>query len=96
MENSRVEKYKEYRTKLISDGDKVFEPSKKVNSDPLQTTSTLPGGAVSHEIEKAELEDKEFLQLEKKRMIIKYSLFGTFLILVTIAIVIFAIYAFGK
>ena len=34
---TRVDKYKDYRTKLISDGDKVFDNSRRFKSESFKT-----------------------------------------------------------
>ncbi len=91
---SRVDKYQEYRTKLISDGDKIFDKTRKVRSETLTTTSALPVEEVTNALERAEREDEELLKLEKKKTILKFTFLGVFLSLLTIAIIIFAIYAF--
>ena len=91
---TRVDKYKDYRTKLISDGDKVFDNSRRFKSETFTTTSALPVEEVTNALERAEREDEEIIKIEKRKTILKFTFLGIFLLLLTIAIIIFAIYAF--
>ena len=43
MNNTRVEKYKGYRAKLISEGDPVYQNAKDgIQTNSFMTSSTLP------------------------------------------------------
>ena len=95
MEETRVEKYKDYRNQLIREGAPTSSGS-RINdsfSDTLNT-QTLPMNEVYDTLDKREQEEESLIALEKRKMILKYGLWGVTLLLVAIGIVIFAIFAF--
>lgn len=99
MEETRVNKYKEYRSQLIRDGAPKLTDN-RISSDSslgdTLNTQPLPINEVYDQIAEEEREQEAMLVLEKKKMILKYTFLGIFLLLLTAAIVIFAIFAFRK
>lgn len=98
MENTRVEKYKKYRSSLISDGSPTLtdnttsqEHAKLVDT---LNTSTIPINEVYQSLEKDDKEAESLYQLELKKTKIKTILISVSLGLVAIALILFAIYAF--
>ncbi|MBR0294778.1 MAG: hypothetical protein IJQ67_02585 [Bacilli bacterium] len=100
MEETRVEKYKAYRSELISEGTPKLTPDRisEIDSSLLDTlnTKTIPIAEVYGTIAKQEQEQESLVKLEKQKMILKYTFLGIFLLLLAIGIVIFAIFAFKK
>ena len=99
MEETRVNKYKEYRAQLIREGAPELTANRISNDSSLSdtlNTQTLPMNEVYDTINKDEQEQEGLVLLEKKRMILRYTFLGIFLFLLTVAIVIFAIFAFKK
>ena len=99
MEETRVNKYKEYRSQLIREGAPKLTANRISDDSSLSdtlNTQTLPINEVYDTINEDEREEEGLLKLEKKKMILKYSFLGVFLLLLTIGIVIFAIFAFKK
>ena len=99
MEETRVNKYKEYRSQLIREGAPKLTNNRISNDSSLDdtlNTQTLPINEVYDTIAKDEQEQEGLLLLEKKKMILKYTFLGIFLFLLTVGIVIFAIFAFKK
>ena len=100
MEETRVSKYKEYRSKLIREGAPMMNLD-QINgkdsslSDTLNTL-TLPIDEVYETISKQDEEQEDLVKLERKKFIFKYTFLGIFLFLLTVAIVLFAIFAFKK
>ena len=99
MEETRVNKYKEYRSQLIREGAPKLTANRISDDSSLSdtlNTQTLPISEVYDTIAKDEQEQEGLLLLEKKKMILKYTFLGIFLFLLTVAIIIFAIFAFKK
>ena len=98
MEETRVSKYKDYRNQLIREGAPTLTNSRISEQDSsfsdTLNTQTLPINEVYDNLRESEEEQAELVALEKKKMILKYGFWGLTLLLVTVAIVIFAIFAF--
>ena len=97
MEETRVNKYKEYRAQLIREGSKAFDESKSKDylSDTLNT-QTLPMNEVYDTLEREDQEQENLLALEKKKMILKYTFIGIGLLFVLVGLIFLAILAFKK
>ena len=99
MEETRVNKYKEYRSQLIREGAPKLTDNRISNDSSLGdtlNTQPLPINEVYDQLDQDEREQEGLLLLEKKKMILKYTFLGIFLLLLAAAIVIFAIFAFRK
>ena len=100
MEESRVNKYKAYRSQLIREGAENLSSKRmnEIDSSLVDTlnTQTLPINEVYETLDKKEKEEESLLKLEKKKAILKYSFFGALLLLLTIGIIFLAILAFKK
>ena len=94
MEQSRLEKYKEYRNSIVSEDAPVLESLDYSNAeDPKETTSTLP---IKEVMQNMYNEDQEvvFLQAQRRKKIILYSVLITFGVLLIAAIVVVGILLF--
>ncbi len=94
MSNTRVEKYKGYRAKLISEGDPVYKSAKEGISNTFMTSSTLPIKEVYKTLEEEERKENALLEHQKKQALIRNIFIGIGLGLVAIGLIIFAIFAF--
>ena len=93
MENSRVQKYKEYRSSMIKDDSPVLEPNPiettKNDNSNRNTTSTLPMDQVMESLNNDV--DESFDKKAKRKRIIITAAIITGLVLLTIAIVVIGI-----
>ena len=95
MNNTRVEKYKGYRAKLISEGDPVHQNAKDgIQTNSFMTSSTLPIKEVYKTLEEEEQQENALLEHQKKQALIRNIFIGIALGLVAIGLIIFAIFAF--
>ena len=95
MNTTRVEKYKTYRAKLISEGDPVSDYSKeRVSSSTYGTSSTLPIKEVYKSLDEEERVEEALLKHQKKQALIRNIFIGIGLGLVAIGLIVFAIFAF--
>ena len=92
MEETRVDKYKDYRNKLIREGASNIETPREKKSDI--NTQTLPMDEVYESLEEKMKEEEDLIALERKKTILKYSFIGAFLVLLLVAIIIAAIAVF--
>ena len=93
MENSRVQKYKDYRNSMIKDDSPVLEtnPIENNNDSPSRnTTSTLPMDEVIQNLNKEEFDAKPIDNGKKKQTILIIALISG-LVLLIIAIIIVGI-----
>ncbi len=99
MDDTRVEKYKYYRSSLIRNGTNTSKNGTKPNSDSklvdTLNTSTLPINEVYKNLEEKESQDNKLYELELKKTRIRYIFIGIGLFLVAAAIAVFAIFAFS-
>ena len=93
MGETRIEKYKEYRSSITTDGAPSFETPKmnKISSnkkeDNIASTSTLPMDQVIQGLQGEYDEEALFIKKQKRRKIILFS-FLTFLAIALIAAII--------
>ena len=94
MENSRVQKYKEYRSSMIKEDSPVLETNPIENSEERSanrnTTSTLPMDQVIDSL-KNEEDVEAFDKKEKRRRILIISLIVAGLVVLTAAIIVIGI-----
>ena len=94
MENSRVQKYKDYRSSMIKDDSPVLETNSNNNQEVSytnrNTTSTLPMDQVIDSIKNEEVAES-YAKKEKRKRIIITSLIISGLVLLTIAIIVIGI-----
>lgn len=93
MENSRVQKYKDYRSSMIKDGSAVIEeePIKSEETDHNRnTTSTLPMDQVIDSLKNEEI-NASFEKKEKVKRIILTALIIAGLLILTAAIIVIGI-----
>ena len=90
MEDSRVQKYKEYRSSMIKDDSPVLESTPvettKTDSNNRNTTSTLPIDQVMESLNNDV--DESFDKKAKRKRIIIIAAIITGLVLLTIALVV--------
>lgn len=94
MEQSRLEKYKDYRNSIVSEDAPVLEtPDYSKADDPKETTSTLP---IKEVMQNMYNEDQEvvFLQSQRKKKVIIYSILIALAVLLIAAIVVVGILLF--
>ena len=93
MEDSRVQKYKEYRSSMIKDDSPVLDSTPvettKTDSNNRNTTSTLPMDQVMESLNNDV--DESFDKKAKRKRIIIIAAIITGLVLLTIAIVVIGI-----
>ena len=83
MGETRIEKYKEYRSSITTDGAPSFETPKmnktssKEKEDKIASTSTLPMDQVMQGLQQEYDEEALFLKKQKRKHIIIASLLGT-------------------
>ena len=98
MNETRLEKYKKYRQSLnefksiSNEPESVKERERSVVSDKMNTTSTLPLEEVLGKIDETSEEKPQRVMTRKLGIIITFSIIG---LIITVGIIIFAIYAFG-
>ena len=98
MSETRLEKYKKYRQSLNefksinNEPESVKERERSVVSDKMNTTSTLPLEEVLGKIDESPEEKPQRVMTRKLGVIITFSIIG---LIITVGIIIFAIYAFG-
>ena len=98
MSETRLEKYKKYRQSLNefksinNEPESVKERERSVVSDKMNTTSTLPLEEVLGKIDESPEEKPQRVMTRKLGFIITFSIIG---LIITVGIIIFAIYAFG-
>lgn len=84
---TRVQRFKEYRGSLVKEGSDIINRDKK-----LYTTNTLPLDQVMTATNKAE---EDALVLNKRREFkIKVAIVVASLVVITIGIIVFAVFAF--
>ena len=93
MDESRVEKYKNYRTKLISNGAPTNTKRDNRLVDTLNT-STIPIKEVYSSLDEDDNKEEDLYRLELKKTRLKIIFTVIFLALLAAAIVVFAIFAF--
>ena len=101
MGETRIEKYKEYRSSITTSGAPSFETPKmnKASSvrkeDNIASTSTLPMDQVIQGLQAEYDEEALFIKKQKRRKIILYSLAGIFAIGLIAAIVVVGVILFA-
>lgn len=101
MGESRIEKYKEYRSSITSDGAPALETPKmnkyssSNNEDKKLSTSTLPMDQVIHGLQQ-ENEEVEFLRKKRRKQIIMYAVMGVFIAAFVVAVVLLGIWLFKQ
>lgn len=102
MGESRIEKYKEYRSSITTDGAPAFETPKlnKNNSeeknDKLGSTSTLPMDQVIQGLQNEYDEEAKFIAKQKRKRIILYTGAAIVGLLLIAAIVVLGFFLFAK
>lgn len=100
MGESRIEKYKEYRSSITTDGAPSFETPKMNKTSPEQretttiSTSTLPMDQVMQNLQPDYDDETVFLRKQKRRKIILYSILGTLAAILIAGIVVVGILLF--
>ena len=101
MGESRIEKYKEYRSSITTDGAPSFEtPKLNKNTsiekeDKTASTSTLPMDQVIQSLQGEYDEEAIFVKKQKRRKIIFYSFIATLAVVLIAAIVVVGVILFA-
>ena len=101
MGESRIEKYKEYRSSITTDGAPSFEtPKMNKNSsnekeERIASTSTLPIDQVIQNLKQEYDEEAIFLKKQKRKKIISYAIAITLAVLLIAAIVVVGVILFS-
>ena len=98
MKQTRVEKYKDYRSKLSTSNAPTLN-NHYVNNDfrdTLSTTTTLPISEVYSSLDSDKNEKEEMLKLEKRKIFLKYFYISLALAILVIGFVVIGIILFKK
>ena len=100
MGESRIEKYKEYRSSITTDGAPSFETPKMNKTSSIEkeekvaSTSTLPMDQVIQSLNEEYDEEAIFIKKQKRKKIIFYTLTGIFALGLIAAIVVVGVILF--
>ena len=86
---TRVQRYKDYRAQLVSDGAKELNKDEK----PILTTTALPIKEVMESIDEHSLPNR-YYQRQKIIRVVEFALIVLLLIAVVVGLIMFGIYAF--
>ena len=95
MDETRVDRYKEYRKSFIKEGSIVLESSEEDTLDVSATTSTLPMDSVIDAVQGQE-QEAAFLKHKRQKANLKIILEVAVVVLLLAGLVVLGIFAWGR